>query len=109
MKNSVFNQYHFSAFFILFVSTNAYSENALQHLAEMKKSPVPMDHLMHKPSHHAPIGIMGGEYHKKGEFMFSIRLHRMSMKETAAMENSSRTTKLFLYLIRTVWGLRPQI
>ena len=35
---------------------------------------------MHKASHHAPIGVMGGEYHKKGEFMFSFRFMKMKMK-----------------------------
>ena len=72
----------------LFISINVCAEPALQHHSETKEpampTAMPMDHLMHKPSHHAPIGMMGGEYHKEGEFMFSIRLHRMSMKENSS-------------------------
>jgi hypothetical protein len=34
-----------------------------------------------KPDSHAPIGVMGDHLHKKGEFMFSYRYRRMSMKD----------------------------
>ena len=40
-------------------------------------------HEMHKASHHAPSGIMGGEYHKKGQLMFSIKRMRMNMKQNS--------------------------
>ena len=44
---------------------------------------------MHKASHHSPSGVMGGEYHKQGEFMFSIRQMSMSMEK-----NSNQGTRL---------------
>jgi len=55
----------------------------MQQHTGMADSAMPVSHGMHRPSHHAPIGIMGGKYHKKGEFMLSIRLHKMGMQDNS--------------------------
>ncbi|MBT5542499.1 MAG: hypothetical protein HOK34_06675 [Gammaproteobacteria bacterium] len=39
-----------------------------------------MDHHMHSVSSQFPLGIMGGQVHKKGHFMLSLRQMRMSME-----------------------------
>ena len=74
------------AFFFTLVfcfSTNLLSEEMKMDHSHMK------DHVMHKASHHSPSGIMGGESHKKGQFMFSVKQMRMSMKK-----NSNLGTRL---------------
>ena len=55
----------------------------MQQHSEMEESAMSMAHGMHRPSHHAPIGIMGGKYHEKGEFMFSIQLLKMDMQDNS--------------------------
>ena len=47
-----------------------------------------MDHSMDHSSHQAPIGVMGGQVHKKGHFMLSIRQMSMSMKGNSNDGNS---------------------
>lgn len=47
-----------------------------------------MDHSMDHGSHQAPIGVMGGQVHKKGHFMLSIRQMSMSMKGNSNDGNS---------------------
>ena len=74
------------------ISVNVHSKDEMHSQTDMKDSH--MEHLLHKASHHAPIGIMGGEYHKKGEFMFSINRKRVSMKD-----NSSNGKQLSDYKI----------
>lgn len=59
------------------LSVNILSEEMEMNHSHMK------DHGMHKASHHAPSGIMGGEYHKKGQLMFSIKKMRMNMKQNS--------------------------
>ena len=75
----------FSSTFTLFFcfSLSSYSEETRMHHSHMK------NHIMHKASHHSPSGVMGGEYHKQGEFMFSIRQMSMSMEK-----NSNQGTRL---------------
>ena len=38
---------------------------------------------MHDAKMHAPIGVMGDHYHRRGEFMASIRYMRMDMGKNA--------------------------
>ncbi len=38
--------------------------------------------------HHGPIGIMGDHFHKKGEWMVSLRLANMEMKKNILNGNS---------------------
>ena len=64
-------------------SINLFSEEMKMDHSHMK------GHVMHKASHHSPSGIMGGESHKKGQFMFSVKQMRMSMKK-----NSNLGTRL---------------
>ena len=61
--------------FLFFFSINISSEEMEMSHSHMK------GHGMHKASHHAPSGIMGGVYHKKGQLMFSIKRMRMNMKQ----------------------------
>ena len=82
MKKRVQNKYHFFFMLVFSISVNVHSEDEMHSQTDMKESH--MEHLLHKASHHAPIGIMGGEYHKKGEFMFSINRKRVSMKDNSS-------------------------
>ena len=70
-----------SAPLLLCVSASVFGETTMQQHSEMEESAMSMSHGMHRPSHHAPIGIIGGNYHKKGEFMFSIQLLKTDMQD----------------------------
>ena len=72
-----------SAPLLLCVSESVFGETTMQQHSEMEESAMSMAHGMHRPSHHAPIGIMGGKYHEKGEFMFSIQLLKMDMQDNS--------------------------
>ena len=75
--------YTFFFTLVFCLSTNLFSEEMKMDHSHMK------GHAMHKASHHSPSGIMGGESHKKGQFMFSVKQMRMSMKK-----NSNLGTRL---------------
>lgn len=71
-------------FFLSFVLSLVFSLSMNISSEEMEMSHSHMKgHEMHKASHHAPSGIMGGEYHKKGQLMFSIKRMRMNMKQNS--------------------------
>ena len=58
MKKRVLNKYHFFFMLVFSISVNVHSEDEMHSQTDMKESH--MEHLLHKASHHAPIGIMGG-------------------------------------------------
>ena len=70
-----------SAPLLLCVSESVFGETTMQQHSEMEESAMSMPHGMHRPSHHTPIGIIGGNYHKKGEFIFSIQLLKTDMQD----------------------------
>ena len=41
---------------------------------------LPLDIYAANAIHHGPIGVMGDHFHKKGEWMVSLRLANMEMK-----------------------------
>ena len=47
---------------------------------------------------HAPIGVMGDHYHKKGEWMFSIRFSEMWMGDNVLDGNEISDSEIFIYL-----------
>ena len=79
MKNSIFSFRLQIWILVITLSQNLFSETEQSH-KEMELKSSEKHSEMHKASHHPPIGVMGGEYHKKGEFMFSFRFMKMKMK-----------------------------
>ena len=79
MKNSIFSFRLQIWILVITLSQNLFSETEQSH-KEMELKSSEKHSEMHKASHHSPIGVMGGEYHKKGEFMFSFRFMKMKMK-----------------------------
>ena len=82
MIRLLFSSHGFVLALVFSLSTNISAEEMEMNHSHMK------DHGMHKASHHAPPGIMGGEYHKKGHLMFSINTMRMNMKENSNLGKS---------------------
>jgi len=68
------------AVLLIFLGENSFSAMEMDHEHTSKMSPGTHG-SMHKASHHPPIAIMGGNFHKKGEFMLSFRFMRMEMKK----------------------------
>lgn len=79
MKKSIFSFRLQIWILVLTFSQNSFLETEQSH-KEMELKSSEKHSEMHKASHHAPIGVMGAEYHKKGEFMFSFRFMKMKMK-----------------------------
>tara|TARA_B100000953_G_scaffold9311_1_gene8289 strand:- start:1447 stop:2607 length:1161 start_codon:yes stop_codon:yes gene_type:complete len=69
-----------AAVLLIFLGENSFSAMEMDHEHTSKMSPETHG-SMHKASHHPPITIMGGNFHKKGEFMLSFRFMRMEMKK----------------------------
>ena len=63
---------------VIALSQNLFSETEMSD-KDMEHKSSEKHNAVHKASHHAPIGVMGGEYHKKGELMFSLRFMHMKM------------------------------
>ena len=79
VKNSIFSFRLQIWILVITLSQNLFSTTEESH-KEMELKSSEKHSEMHKASHHSPIGVMGGEYHKKGEFMFSLRFMKMKMK-----------------------------
>ena len=80
MKNIVCLLRFQVALLLIFLGENSFSAMEMDHEHTSKMSPGTHG-SMHKASHHPPIAIMGGNFHKKGEFMLSFRFMRMEMKK----------------------------
>ena len=69
-----------TAVLLIFLGENSFSAMEMDHEHTSKMS-TEAHGSMHKASHHPPITIMGGNFHKKGEFMLSFRFMKMEMKK----------------------------
>ena len=77
-------QYLLATFISLYINSIC----AMEHETKMHASMGDHDEMMHEGTMHdakmhAPIGAMGDHYHRKGEFMASIRFMRMDMGKNA--------------------------
>lgn len=64
---------------LIFLADNSFAAMEMSH-EDTDQMSLEKHSVMHKASHHPPITIMGSEFHKKGEFMFSFRFMNMQMQ-----------------------------
>jgi len=67
-------------------------------------NPVYADGPVARADSHAPIGVMGDHFHKKGEWMFSYRFMSMSMEDNLVGEDSISPEEIVSTIPNTFFG-----